>query len=41
MRILEPSRNVMKLEVESRYGILLEMNDGFKVIWMERHYINP
>ena len=36
---LEPSGKVMNLDVESRNGILLVMNYGLRVDWMEQHHI--
>ena len=33
------SAKIIKLEVESRNGILHVMNDGLKVDWLERHHI--
>ena len=36
---LEPSGKVMNLEVECLNGVLLVMNDGLKVGWLERHNI--
>ena len=38
---LEPSGKVMKLEVESRNGILQVMNNEHKVDWIELHHIIP
>ena len=38
---LEPSGKVMKLEVKIYNGIVLVINDGPKVDWLEWHHINP
>ena len=38
---LEPCDKVMNFVVESHNGILLIMNDGLMVVWMEQHHINP
>ena len=36
---LKSSGKVMNLDVESRNGILLVVNDGLRVDWLERHHI--
>ena len=36
---LEPSGNVMNIDVESRNGMLHIMKDGIKVCWMEQRHI--
>ena len=36
---LEPSGKVMNLEVEGLNGVLLVMNDGLKVGWLEQYHI--
>ena len=36
---LKSSGKVMNLDVESRNGILLVVNDVLRVDWLERHHI--
>ena len=38
---LEPIGKVMILEVENHNSILLLMNYGIEVIWMEQNHMNP